>query len=62
MDEQPEYPVERRARLKAQRRARKTDPRRMRVSGKSVFLLQQLTRQRAERARRRLERRAQGDG
>jgi hypothetical protein len=61
MDEQPEYPVERLARLKAQRRARKTDPRRMRVSGKSVFLLQQLTRQRAERARRRLEQRAQGD-
>jgi hypothetical protein len=53
-------PETRRARLKAQRRARKLDPRRMRVTGKGVFLLQRLTRERAARARARLQRRPKG--
>lgn len=47
-------PAVRQARLKARRRSRKTDPRRMRVSGKSVFLIQRLAAERAARARRRL--------
>lgn len=52
-----DLPATRRARLKVQRRARKRDPNRMRVTGKGVFLLQQLTQERAARARRRLQRR-----
>jgi len=53
-----ELPATRRARLKAQRRTRKTDPRRMRVSGTGVFLLQRLIQERAARARQRRAKRA----
>ena len=59
-DEAEDIPATRQARLKAQRRARRTDPRRMRVTGKGVFLIRRLVQERAERARRRLERR-EGD-
>jgi hypothetical protein len=55
-------PATRRARLKAQRRARKRDPDRMRVTGKGVFLLQRLTQERATRARQRLQRRRSEGG
>ena len=49
-----EEPASRRARLRAQRRARKIGPRPMAVSGKSVFLLkQQIERKAREAAERR---------
>jgi hypothetical protein len=44
-------PAERRARLRALRRERKYSPRRMPVSGKSVFLIKRLIEERARRAR-----------
>ncbi len=50
-DDQPEDTASRRARLKAQRRARKIGPRAMGVSGKSVFLLKQAIKRRARAAR-----------
>lgn len=50
--DETELPVERRARLKAERRRRKKAPRPMAVSGKSVFLLKRLIDARAKAARR----------
>jgi hypothetical protein len=58
MDEAEDLPQARRARLKAQRRSRKSDPGRMRRTGTGVFLLQRLMAERAERARRQLGQRA----
>src|SRR4051794_15498875 len=56
MDEQErrddDSPAVRRARLKARRRSRKLDPNRMRVSGRSVFLIQRLAAERGPRAAR----------
>jgi hypothetical protein len=52
-DEQPEDFAARRARERADRRARKRGPRQMDVSGKSVFLIKQIIQEKAQAARRR---------
>jgi hypothetical protein len=51
--EEAEDPANRRARLRAHRRARKGGPRPMAVSGKSVFLIKQAIERRARAARQR---------
>jgi hypothetical protein len=51
-EERPEDPAARRARLRANRRARKRGPRSMDVSGKSVLLLKRIIQEKAEAARR----------
>jgi hypothetical protein len=50
-DEEREETAVRRARLRAERRARKGKPRPVQVSGKSVFLIKRLIEERAARAR-----------
>jgi hypothetical protein len=52
-DEQPEDFAARRARERADRRARKRGPRQMDVSGKSVFLIKRIIQEKAQAARRR---------
>jgi hypothetical protein len=49
--EEREETAVRRARLQAERRARKSKPRPMQVSGKSVFLIKRLIEKRARAAR-----------
>jgi hypothetical protein len=50
-DDEREDQVVRRARLRAERRARKGKPVPMQISGKSVFLLKRLIEERARAAR-----------
>ena len=52
-DEPSEDFATRRARQRADRRAKKRSPRQMDVSGKSVFLIKQIIQEKAQAARRR---------